>query len=139
MPFITRCLPLLVLLPLAATAQPAGSGYAPLQPHSECLDPARVRSWHLIDSTRLLVDAGRRHYLVLLNHACPELGHNPGIVFAGKGPSQRICGYAGEQILPSGSLAGSLRPCDIQRLLRISREEFDAQRAGVNGKLEAHR
>jgi len=126
-----------LLISTDIAAQPAGSGYAPLRPLSECLDPGRVRSWQLLDDTRVLVDAGRRHYLVVLTRTCPELGYNTEIQFSNKGPGQRICGDLGEQILPSGSLAGAIRPCDIQRLLRISRDEYEAELGrGPRGRVE---
>lgn len=129
---------LLALAAGAALAAPEGlpaagrdaDGYAPLRPVGECIDPARVRSWALDGDERLLIDAGRRHYLVELSTGCPELGINPFIGFVSRNPSGRICGDIGDRVVPHGSAAAGRGWCPIQRVNVIDEAQYAALVAG---------
>ena len=80
---------------LACHAAPAAAAdsplrYAPLRPMSLCLDPDRIRTWHFLDSDEMLVDAGRKHYLLQLSTSCPELTHSWQLASARATPSGGI-------------------------------------------------
>lgn len=129
-PLCCRALGVLLLVGWVAPdcfAQGAGQGYAPLRPVSECLDPDRARSWQMLDSNRLLVDAGRRHYLIELAWSCPELGTHADLVFRSHNAGGRVCGDIGDSIVPQGSGGNILGRCDIARIIRISAEQYAAE------------
>jgi hypothetical protein len=116
---------LLLSLLLAAPAVPAAeTGSA----RSRCLDPHRARSWLLLDSDELLVDAGRRRFHLQLAFACPELGYNDAIHFLGSDPGGRICGLPGDRIvLARRSL--QRRPCTILSVTALGIDEYEAIQA----------
>lgn len=119
---------LLVTLQLpASSAVRASDGYAPLRPLSACLAPDRARSWHLIDGTRLLVDTGRRHFLLELSWSCNELATHRAITFTSRNPGNRICGDIGDAVQPREGGNGLLARCDISRVTPLSRDEAAAE------------
>jgi hypothetical protein len=101
------------------SAANADSDYT-LRPQ-DCIDPGHVRNWQLLDESRVLVDAGRQHYLIELAAACPELGHNPFLGFISN--NRLICGARGDRLVPHGAADGSRPQCDIRELQPISNEE----------------
>lgn len=120
----------------AMTAPAAGSDrHAPLRPVSECLDPDRARGWVLVSSDELLVDAGRRHYRIMLSYACPGLATSPQLAFEA-GAVGRVCGDVGEAVRPLDRLAGG-RACDIARVEQIEADEYRQRSAGggVSGRV----
>ena len=130
------------LLAGVAPSSQAAEGYAPIQPVQSCLDPSRARSWTLLDSSRLLVDAGRKQYLFELAWSCPELATEPTLQFHSRSPHGRICGAIGDRVRGSGTVPSQLPPgqeagCQISRARLLSREEYDAElRARRPGKSE---
>ena len=102
---------------LQATRGPglrAGSPAAPL-PMDQCLDPDRARSWVMIDSDELLVDAGRNRYHLQLDFSCPELGTAIELVFRGGGGLGRLCGSAFDAVIPL-SRSGRRMPCGVAQV-----------------------
>lgn len=124
-----------------ATAGESGeSGYAPIRPISQCLDPSRARSWTLLDSSRLLVDAGRNKYLIELAWSCPELATQPTLKFSSRAPSGRVCGDVGERVLGGGLPAKAFLPppgqeagCLISRASRLTADEYEAELRAESG------
>lgn len=120
----------------------ASEGYAPIHPAQSCLDPSRARSWTLLDSSRLLVDAGRHQYLFELAWSCPELATEPNLRFSTRSPHGRICGAIGDRVRGSGTVPSQLPPgqeagCQISRARLLNREEYDAElRARHPGKAD---
>lgn len=131
----TRCL---IVLLLSAAAFSAGAAekksspsYQPLRPLGECLDPMRARAFLLVDGDRLLVDAGRRHYLIELRWNCPALYNASALDFRSRNPAGRICGDIEEQVSAAGSPALQMDRCRIAKVTRISRDEY---RDEINGE-----
>lgn len=93
-----------------ATERPSQHG--PIKKLSACLDPQRARSWALLDSNTLYVDAGRRRYLLQLDTSCPELAQARSLSFLSAGGVGRICGNRGEQLRVDPA-ASALRDCRI--------------------------
>lgn len=91
----------------------SGSPAAPL-PMEQCLDPDRARSWVMIDSDELLVDAGRNRYHLQLQLSCPELGTAIELVFRGGGLG-RLCGSAFDAVVPL-SRSGRRMPCAVAQV-----------------------
>lgn len=91
---------------------------------SDCLDPGRARSWHLIDHDEILVDAGRRHYHLKLTFSCPELTYNHTIGFRAANGIGRVCGHRGDAIItPRPSL---LRwSCTIAVVTPLDQAQFN--------------
>lgn len=119
---------LLAALPLpGGRPAHAADGYAPLRPLSACLAPDRARSWHLIDGSRLLVDTGRRHFLLELSWSCNELATHRAITFISRNPGNRICGDIGDAVQPREGGNGVLARCDISRVTPLSRDEAAAE------------
>jgi len=120
----------------SAKDKPERSG--PIQPASECLDPERARSWSLLESDVLYVDAGRRRYLIELHMGCPELGYAKSLSFRTAGGVGRICGYAGEWVVADTGMNPG-RTCRISKVHIIPRsapriqtqQRFIQARAGV--------
>jgi hypothetical protein len=122
----------LATLALCLMAFPAASAEAPQTTADEdkadarplsaaqCLDPERARGWSLLDSSTVYVDAGRRRYLIDLDFACPELGYARSISFRSGGGIGRICGNAGEYLVPDTGLSPS-RDCRIGKVRLIPR------------------
>ena len=118
--------PLLAAAPTPAAAR-EGAGHTPLRPISECLDPTRVRGYQVLDSRRLLVDAGRRRYLLTLSWSCNELHTHRALAFDSRNPSGRICGDIGDAVRPregGGTLIGR---CDVGRVELISAADWEAE------------
>ncbi|HET6603412.1 MAG TPA: DUF6491 family protein [Xanthomonadaceae bacterium] len=122
-------------LALITAAAPASDRHAPLRPVSDCLDPDRARGWVMVSSDELLVDAGRRHYRIMLSYACPELGTSTALAFEA-GAVSRVCGDIGESVRPLDRLRGA-RACDIARVERIEADEYRERSAGgsVSGRI----
>jgi hypothetical protein len=116
-----------------AFADESAKGYAPLRPISECLDPARARSWHLIDSDELLVNAGRKHFHLELAPSCPELAFADSIAFRAGGGVSRICGGARDEVIALRR-SPAVIPCRIARVTPLTKEDYKAR---MNGKEEA--
>lgn len=118
----------LALLPPTAGAagSPAGesSGYRPLSPLSACIDPSQVRSWNDVDSTTLVIDAGRRKFRVDLVTACPDLSFGYAVHLAGDPIHGRICGNIGERVIVRG------RSCSIGRVYPIDAETYRKMSSG---------
>lgn len=110
------------------------NSYQPLRPLSECLDPSRARAFMLVDGDRLLVDAGRRHYLIELRWSCPSLYNAASLDFRSRNAAGRICGDIEEQVSAPANPALHLDRCRIAKVTRITRDEY---RDEVNGN--AHR
>jgi hypothetical protein len=97
----------------------------PQHPLSECLDPDRIRAWHLVDSDEVLVDAGRRHFRLHLPVSCPELNHTHQVGFRAGNNMGRICGNIGDAIL--GARGNALRyPCRIGIVEPLDAAQFEA-------------
>lgn len=127
MRFFTLAILLAVVSLPGGRAAPAADGYAPLRPLSACLAPDRARSWHLIDGSRLLVDTGRRHYLLELSWSCNELATHRAITFTSRNPGNRICGDIGDAVQPREGGNGVLARCDISRVTPLSDDEAAAE------------
>lgn len=113
----------IALLPALAGAQDAS--YRQTRPVSECLDPARIRSWQMLDSDELLVDAGRRRFHLLFRHACGELNLNNDVVFRAGGGIGRLCGNPGDAVLgPRPGWRGSA--CAITQVTPLDKAQYDA-------------
>ena len=126
------CLLCTVLLGLPAparaeTAPAEPPGERPLRPLSVCLDPSRVRGYQVLDSRRLLVDAGRRHYLLTLAWSCNELHTHRALVFDSRNPSGRICGDIGDALRPREGGGRVIGRCDIGRVELIDKATRDAE------------
>lgn len=120
-------------LPLGASAQP------PLRPMSECLDPDHARGWHLIDSDELLVDAGRRKFLLTLAPACPELGFTTAIGFRSGDGIGRICGSPNDRVVFARRTAIDI-PCRIAQVTPLTKEQYKQRLDGkkTKGKAQVH-
>ncbi len=97
MRLLTAALPVLVLIGPAVAGEPATPRMA--LTGADCLDPSAVRSWHYVDGSELLVDAGRRKYRITLAESCTELGGAASIGFRGDSVSGRVCGNFGERVI----------------------------------------
>ncbi len=118
---------LLPSAPASATPPPPAPGSQPLRPISTCIDPSRVRGYSVLDSRRLLIDAGRRRYLVTLAWSCTELHGYRALAFDTRNPSGRVCGDIGDAVLPREGRGGVLGRCDIGRVEAISIEDWEAE------------
>jgi hypothetical protein len=107
--------------PAAAAESPLR--YAPLTPMSQCLDPDRIRTWHFLDSDEVLVDAGRKHFLLQLSTSCPELTHSWQLGFRAGNSVGRICGNLGDSIVGVGRSLLHL-PCRIASVKPLDEEQF---------------
>jgi hypothetical protein len=125
----TRNLLLASLIATLAAPALAGerpeAGYAPLRPLAECFDPDRARSWHLIDSDEVLVDAGRRRFHLQLQFSCPELGHEHAIVFRAGTAVGRLCGHPGDAIVTAPA-HGRRTQCPVASVTPLAQEEYEA-------------
>ncbi|MCK7593844.1 DUF6491 family protein [Pseudomarimonas salicorniae] len=124
---------ILVLLCLPLTAwsaeplRPEAPGHRPIRPIGDCIDPSRVRGFHVLDSRTLLVDAGRRRFRVVLSWSCNELHSHRGLAFDTRNPSGRVCGDIGDAVLPREGSGGILGRCDIGEIKPISPEEWEGE------------
>ena len=98
-------------------------------PMADCLDPDRARSFVLLDSNVLLVDAGRRHYYVRLAHACTELGTTHALEFRPAGGIGRLCGGSMETVLAVGGRP-PVRPWPISAISLLDEAQYQALRDG---------
>lgn len=130
---------LIVLSAPTAAADAPASGYQPLRPISACLDPGRARSVALQGNDRLLVDAGRRHFLIDLAWACPQLGNQPELRFEARNANGRICGDVGDAVTSAKPQRGGLDRCPISRIQPISADEYRAERASARAPVSVHR
>ncbi len=113
-----------------STSAAAGMAWAgddassrPIKPITDCMDPGRVRAWSN-QGDRVVVDAGRRQYVIELAHGCPELDLNPFLGFISHNPSGRICGDVGDRLVPHGAHASVRRQCSIRGMRMIDRAEY---------------
>lgn len=97
---------------------------AATQQTPDCLDPAHVRGWSLLPGDQVLVDAGKRRFVIELVAACPGLEHNPFLGFVSQRTGSRVCGVRGDQLVPHGSAAGGRPPCPIGRLRVVDDAEY---------------
>jgi hypothetical protein len=109
----------------ALAAERPDPGYAPVRPMSECLDPDRARSWHLLDSDEVLVDAGRKRFHLQLQFACPELGHDHTVVFRAGTGIGRLCGHPGDVIVTVPA-RGRRTHCPISSITPLGPEQYEA-------------
>lgn len=124
--FILAALLAALALPQAALAEDERvTVYAPLRALADCLDPDRARSWHLIDSDEVLVDAGRKRFHLQLQFSCPELGHEHSIVFRAGTAIGRLCGHPGDVIV-TAQKRGRRTHCPIANVTSLDREQYDA-------------
>jgi hypothetical protein len=126
-------LPLLLALAGVASAADTPQRPPPRVPltGADCLDPARVRSWHHVDSRQLLVDAGRRKYRITLGESCTELGGAPTISVRGDRISGRVCGNFGDRVITRR------RSCRIDRIELIDAAAFREGTARPRGRASA--
>lgn len=140
-----KLVPALILLlaampeaPLAAEPSPR---HAPLRPLKACLDPSRARAFHLLRSDRLLVDAGRAHFLLDLAWSCQSLASSHQLEFASANPGRRICGDMHDAVFAAGSAAQGLERCPVSRVTPLSADEYAAELRAQShqGSVEAQR
>ena len=105
------------------------AAYEPLRPMSACLDPARARSWHLIDSDEILVDAGRQRFHLALEPSCPELAYTDSVGFRPGTGVGRICGNAGDTVVAPRRTPIGIR-CQIAKVTPLTKEQFSARIKG---------
>lgn len=117
---------LLVLLALATF----GATAEPLRPLSECLDPNRARSWYLIDSDEILVDAGRKHFHLQLAPSCPELAFTDTVGFHAGDGIGRICGHATDTVVVPHRRPVIGIPCRIVQVTPLTKQQFSARMKG---------
>jgi hypothetical protein len=118
---------------LAALASPQAAAaedervtvYAPLRTLADCLDPDRARSWHMIDSDEVLVDAGRKRFHLQLQFSCPELGHEHSIVFRAGNAIGRLCGHPGDAIV-TVQARGRHTSCPVANVTLLDQEEYES-------------
>jgi hypothetical protein len=126
------------LLLLVALAAPAAA-QQPLRPMSACLDPNRARSWQLIDSDEILVDAGRQKFHLTLASACTDLNYAQAIGFRSGDGIGRVCGGPLDTlVMPRRALIGV--PCRIVKVTPLTKEEYKARLKSdgpAKGKVEA--
>ena len=121
--------PLALFLSVAGSAHAApvleGTPGSPLRPHSECLDPTQARGWAIVDTDSVVVDAGRRKFLLRFGASCPELEWTNRLQFRTPGGSGRVCGSAFDAVLPE-SRGGLVVPCSIESITSIDAERYRA-------------
>ena len=108
----------LAALPALASAPPADPP-PQFQRGSECLDPHLVRGFHTLDHNQVIVDAGRRYYLIEAAPSCWNLRFASVIAFRGDIASGRVCGAPLDEILVRGE-----PPCRIQRMSLLTKDEY---------------
>jgi len=100
----------------------------------ECLDPDRARSWALVDSDELLVDAGRHRYHIEFAYACPDVSTAAAVVFRGTGGLGRVCGHPGDAVVASSG-GRSSQPCTIRSIETLTDAQY--QQYFDEGELES--
>lgn len=86
---------------------------------SECLDPTLVRGFHTLEHNQVIVDGGRRFYLIEVPSTCWNLRFASVIAFRGDLASGRVCGTLHDEILVRGE-----PPCRIQRVSLLTKDEY---------------
>ena len=130
---------LIAALVLCAGAFPALAA-TPAQPAAvwlhghDCLDPAQARGYADLDRGRLLVDAGRKRYLVEVTPSCLNLDVAMVIGFRGDPISNRVCGGPMDAVLVRHSI-----PCRIERMQLLSKEEYRQALLDYQAQLRARR
>ncbi|MBD8524654.1 DUF6491 family protein [Pseudomarimonas arenosa] len=112
------------LLPPAQAEQRPSPGQTPIRPLSECLDPKAAQAFLLIDNNRLLIDAGRQHFLIELRWSCPWLYHASALDFRSRNSAGRICGDVDEQVGAAHNPALQPDRCRVASVTPISRDEY---------------
>jgi len=126
---------LVALCPALASSSPAPSDPGPRYLRGgECLDPSLARGFTAMDDRHLLIDAGSRHYLVELEASCWNLDFANAIGFKGNPISQRVCGGFNESIVFRGE-----RPCRIERMATLTKDEYKAALKDRDAWRKAHR
>ena len=129
-----------ILLALALSALPTRAVLADAA--GPCIDPGKVRAWTTLPERRVLIDAGREHFLVQLSARCPELADNPFLGYRSSHPAGRVCGRDGDSLVPHGSAAGHRARCPITALRTLDGDEYyrllQASRHGVALDSEPH-
>lgn len=113
-------------LALAATSTAVaaeGTPTDPLRPLSECLDPQHARGWAIVDGDDIVVDAGRRKFLIHFSASCQDLNWTRLLQFRTAGGSSRLCGYANEAVLPNDK-GGMSIPCSIASITSIDAARY---------------
>jgi hypothetical protein len=122
-----RKISLLGALLLVAATLPASASHrdgqppAPVLRGADCLDPYMARGFTDLDRNRLLVDAGRRRYLIEVYGSCWNINHATLLVFRGDPIANRVCGTAFDAVIPNGG-----HPCRIERMELLSKDEYKA-------------
>lgn len=123
-------------LPLSAlAAEPstaAGTLQTPLR-GSDCLDPARTRSYLPTSDREVIVDAGKRKYRLSIGQSCPAMSYTQGISFRGDQVDGRLCGGLNDAVVTSDY------PCKVDRVELITDEQFNAATASVIAERKAKR
>ena len=135
----------------AVAGEPPTQPSPVLQPTSECLVPADVKNWGVVDQRRLVVETlGQRYYDIKLTSDCSDLQTRPQISFrngsslgfTGASPTLantmgaddgRICGDINDAVVAHGSEPSIGKACDIAQIRRIDAKTFE----GVFGKSAA--
>jgi hypothetical protein len=109
-----------LVLPLAActTAAPGTARTAPAM--ADCVDPARVHSFAVLNDDVLLLEAGADHYRVQLDPTCIGADSEWALRMRGDPVTGRVCGYARDAILTDRG------ECRIDRVEWISKETYNA-------------
>lgn len=116
----------------AAAAEPATPAQdSTLQPLGECMRSGQAREWGVIDAQRVVVRTwDNRYYDIALKDKCPAMAKKAYLSLSeGRAIRDgRICGEIGENVLAHGGLPDRLhdRPCRIDSLRRIEKQEYDA-------------
>ena len=117
----TAALLLALLGPAAAHPGHDTRPPAPRLIGADCLQPGLARGFTNLDDRRLLVDAGRRRYLVEVYGSCWNLEHSTLIAFRGDPISNRVCGSLMDAVLVAGG-----HPCKISRVEMVDKEAYKA-------------
>lgn len=126
-------------LALAATSLAVaaeGTPTDPLRPLSECLDPQHARGWAIVDGDDIVVDAGRRKFLIHFSASCPDLNWTRALQFRTAGGSSRLCGHANEAVLPNDK-GGMATACSIASITSIDTARYKALTTDSPGKDDA--
>ena len=108
----------LATLPALASA-PSPQARTGVLRGSECLDASYARGFQTVDDRRLLVDAGRRKYLIEVTPSCWTLDISPTIGFRGDPIFNRVCGSLGDAVLVRGS-----PPCRIEHMEVLDKDAY---------------
>jgi hypothetical protein len=111
----------LLLPPLAACTAPApGTARTTPPAGGDCVDPARVHSFAVLDDDVLLLDAGSDHYRVQLAPACIGVDSEFVLKMRGDPVTGRVCGFGRDAILTDRG------DCRIDRVEWIPKDTYDA-------------